>query len=63
MAKTSKFEELADRILDLTGGKENIVYFAHCVTRLRFNVKDKSLVGEEKIRKITGVIGCQWSGE
>lgn len=63
MAKTSKFDELADSVLELTGGKDNISYFTHCVTRLRFNVKDKSLVKEEKIKKVAGVLGCQWSGE
>ena len=44
-------------------GKDNIVFFTHCVTRLRFNVKDKSLVKGSDIEKIRGVMGCQWVGD
>lgn len=63
MAKKEKYEELASSILELVGGSDNIVFFTHCVTRLRFNVKDKGLVDKEKINAIEGVVGSQWSGE
>lgn len=63
MAKKERFEDLANRVIDLLGGKDNIEFFTHCVTRLRFNVKDKGEVEVEEIKKIEGVIGCQWSGE
>ncbi len=62
MAK-NKYEDLANRVVDLVGGKENITFFTHCVTRLRFNVKDKSLVNTEEIDSISGVVGTNWSGE
>ncbi len=62
MAK-NKYEDLADRVVDLVGGKENITYFTHCITRLRFNVKDKSLVNVEEIESIANVVGTNWSGE
>lgn len=62
MAKRN-YEKMANLILELVGGKENIANFAHCVTRLRFNVKDKSLVDVEKLGKIEGSLGTQWSGE
>lgn len=62
MAKKDKFKELADSIVELVGGKNNVTIFTHCVTRLRFNVKDKSIVKLEEIEKINGVVGCQWSG-
>lgn len=62
MAKKERFEKLADSVIELVGGKDNIGFFTHCVTRLRFNVKDKSLVKIEEIEKIEGVMGCQWSG-
>lgn len=39
MAKKNKFEELNLRIVDLVGGKSNITYFIHCITRLRFNLR------------------------
>ena len=56
----SKYEVLADNIVDYVGGKENIQFFTHCVTRLRFNVKDQSMVKMNLIEKIPGVLGVQW---
>lgn len=58
-----KFEELSSKIVGLVGGKENIEFFIHCVTRLRFNVKDQSAVQLKEIEKIENVLGVQWSGE
>ncbi|RMW52301.1 hypothetical protein D6U18_01105 [Lactiplantibacillus pentosus] len=63
MAKTGKYDELSQNVVELLGGKENISFFTHCVTRLRFNVKDKALVKQEALEKIDNVIGVQWSGE
>ena len=63
MAKKERYEELANTVPGLIGGVENITFFTHCVTRLRFNVKDKSLVKLDEIEKINGVVGGQWSGE
>ncbi len=60
MAKKEKYEELADRVLDLVGGKDNVDFFTHCVTRLRFVLKDQSMAKPEEIEKISGVLGCQW---
>ena len=47
MAKKSKYENLVNSVVGLVGGKDNITGFTHCVTRLRFNVKDKNLVKAE----------------
>ena len=58
-----KFDELAEHLMDFMGGEDNITFFTHCVTRLRFNVKDKSKVRQEDIAKVQGVIGALWSGE
>ncbi|AET57031.1 PTS system beta-glucosides-specific iiABC component [Paenibacillus terrae HPL-003] len=57
------YDELADQVLANIGGKDNISYSTHCVTRLRFNLKDQSLANEEEIEKISGVIGAQWQGD
>lgn len=57
------YEELAEEIVKFVGGKANISNFAHCITRLRFNLKDKGLVQSEKIDALAGVIGSQWSGD
>ncbi|MCD7894941.1 MAG: PTS transporter subunit EIIC [Erysipelotrichaceae bacterium] len=62
MEKKNKYDELVDSIMDLVGGKENISFFTHCVTRLRFNVKDRSLVNIDEIEKIDIVVGTNWAG-
>ncbi|MBQ9157754.1 MAG: PTS transporter subunit EIIB, partial [Erysipelotrichaceae bacterium] len=36
----SKYDEVAAKIVELVGGKENVVSLTHCVTRLRFVLKD-----------------------
>ncbi len=63
MAKKAKYDELAEHFLDLIGGKANISYFTHCVTRLRVNVKDKGLVKVSEIEAVPNVVATQWSGE
>ena len=63
MAKQDKYEVLVDSIVDLAGGKVNISHFAHCITRLRFNVKDKGLIKMDAIKNLPGVMGAQWSGD
>ena len=37
--------ELAKKIVELIGGKENVIKVANCMTRLRVNVKDENLIG------------------
>ena len=56
-----KYNELSSKVVDLVGSKANVISFQHCMTRLRFNVKDKGLVKKEEIDKIEGVVGTQWS--
>lgn len=63
MAKNKKYDELADEIVRLVGGKGNIKFFTHCVTRLRFNVKDKSLIKVKELEQLKGVVGCRWAGD
>ena len=55
-----KYQELSDKIVGLVGGKANVQFFTHCVTRLRFNVKDESAVKKDEIEKLPGVLGSQW---
>ena len=50
----NKYDVLVQNIVDCVGGKENVEFFTHCVTRLRFNVKDQSLVKMEEIEKMPG---------
>lgn len=62
MAKKD-YNELADKIVDLVGGKGNVTSFSHCVTRLRFNVKDKDVVKLDEVKKLPGAVGAQWQGD
>lgn len=63
MAKESKFKNLADHIITLVGGKDNITFFTHCITRLRFNLKDKDMADVKAIEGLKEVVGVKWSGE
>lgn len=63
MAKGKNYEELANNIVGLIGTKDNVTSFVHCMTRLRFNVKDKGLVKTEEIDKLEGVVGTKWSND
>ena len=49
-------KELASTLLMLVGGKQNIVAVEHCMTRLRFNLKDSSQADTQKILNIQGII-------
>ncbi len=53
----SKYKEIAVNVLEQIGGKENVSNIFHCMTRLRFNLKDNGLVNEEAIKSINGVLG------
>lgn len=44
--------ELAAALLPLLGGKENIVSVDNCITRLRLDVKDSSIIKEAEIKKL-----------
>ncbi len=62
MAKNEKFRVLAERILTEIGGKVNVSNVTHCMTRLRFNLKDLSLPNDDAIKNIPGVLGVIRSG-
>ena len=53
------YEMLANQIIELIGGLENIDQVWNCTTRLRFKLNDDSLVQDEKIKKLNGVLGTQ----
>lgn len=55
-----KHSELANQIIDQIGEKDNIVRSWHCVTRLRFHVKDEQKVNINEVRQIPGVMGAQF---
>lgn len=56
------YQELVEQIIKGIGGKENIGEVKHCVTRLRFNLKDQSKADEQFVQGISGVITVVKSG-
>lgn len=54
-------ERLASQIIKEVGGKNNIKEMFHCVTRLRFYLKDRSVVDEERLKALDGVLGVQFA--
>lgn len=46
----------AEEILDAVGGPGNIKEVTHCFTRLRFELKDRTVVDDERVSHIEGVI-------
>ncbi len=55
MAKN--YAALANDVISALGGKENIVAVTHCMTRLRFVLKDESLTDAARLKSISGVLG------
>lgn len=55
MAKQN-YDQLAKEIIFLIGGENNIVNLTHCVTRLRFKLKDETKTDENSLSKLKGVI-------
>lgn len=55
-------KELAQKILDLVGGEENLTNVTHCVTRLRLSVKDNQKIRENEISALPGVLGINSVG-
>ncbi|MBR3250213.1 MAG: PTS transporter subunit EIIC [Erysipelotrichaceae bacterium] len=50
------YKALADGVIANVGGVENVESLAHCVTRLRFKLKDDAKADKEALGKVPGVI-------
>ncbi|PTQ85456.1 PTS system beta-glucosides-specific IIC component [Trichococcus patagoniensis] len=50
-------KELAKEIVEKVGGARNIKTVTHCITRLRFVLKDKSKIDENGLRTLKEVLG------
>lgn len=53
MAKN--YQQLAEQIIPLVGGKENIKAVRHCQTRLRFTLADESKADDKALEALDGV--------
>lgn len=56
------YNHLSKTILKNVGGEENILDVYHCITRLRFHLKDSSKVNEKEITDSEGIAGAQFKG-
>lgn len=52
------YNALAKEIIEKVGGASNITSLTHCMTRLRFNLKNSSKADLEVIKEIDGVVGA-----
>lgn len=57
-----KYENLAREIVSNVGGRENISSLTHCITRLRFKLKDESKANDDIIKDMDGVVTVMKSG-
>ncbi|WP_160677243.1 beta-glucoside-specific PTS transporter subunit IIABC [Clostridium sp. C8-1-8] len=57
-----KYEKLAKDIIENIGGKENIISLAHCMTRLRFKLKDEKKAKTDILKNMNGVLTVIQSG-
>lgn len=51
-----KYRKLAEDIVNNVGGTENIANVAHCITRLRFHLKDESKAKDDVLKNMDGVV-------
>ncbi|WJM06170.1 beta-glucoside-specific PTS transporter subunit IIABC [Paenibacillus sp. PK1-4R] len=58
----SNYDQLAKDILSRVGGRENVNSVFHCVTRLRFKLKNESVAKTEELKNLPGVITVMQSG-
>lgn len=57
-----KYHELAKKIVANVGGKENINSLTHCITRLRFKLKDEGQAKDDILKNMDGVVTVMKSG-
>lgn len=64
MGKELNYKQMALDIVKLVGGPENVSSLGHCMTRLRFILKDASVAqnNQEAIKGIDGVVGVVYAG-
>jgi len=57
-----KYEKLAADIVKNVGGKGNVISLAHCITRLRFKLKDEKKANTDVLKAMDGVVTVVQSG-
>lgn len=57
-----KYEQLAKEIVRNIGGRENVVSLTHCITRLRFKLRDEGKAADDVLKRMDGVVTVMKSG-
>ncbi|MBS6737074.1 MAG: beta-glucoside-specific PTS transporter subunit IIABC [Enterobacteriaceae bacterium] len=57
------YQDTARQIIDRIGGKENVLSLFHCITRLRFLLKDNDKADRAALEALDGVMGVNISGD
>lgn len=60
--KMRKYQQLAEEIVKTVGGSENVLDLTHCMTRLRFQLRDGSLPNDEVLKQMDGIVSVMRSG-
>ena len=58
----SKYDGLARIIIQNVGGKSNVISLTHCITRLRFKLRDESKANTEILKNTDGIVTVMKSG-
>lgn len=56
------YKKLAQEIVTNVGDVDNIQTLSHCMTRLRFQLKDASKANKEALENLEGVLGVVYAG-
>ncbi|WP_392566953.1 beta-glucoside-specific PTS transporter subunit IIABC [Utexia brackfieldae] len=56
------YTQLASKIIAEVGGKENIISLTHCITRLRFQLKNDQAAHDDILKNMDGVVTVMKSG-
>ncbi len=57
-----KYQALAEQIVKNVGGKENVAGLVHCITRLRFTLRDEGIAKDQVLKDMEGVVTVMKSG-
>ena len=57
-----KYSNLVTEIVKNVGGKDNVISLTHCITRLRFKLKDESIAQDDVLKGMDGVVTVMRSG-
>lgn len=56
------YEDLAKLIIENVGGRENVNSLTHCITRLRFKLKDEGEANTDVLKNTDGIVTVMKSG-